>query len=189
MKALLLLTWLFAISMTVAHEVRAATDWTRTCAAVGHFAGLVAVQRDQNVPAEAAVNTARRILGQPGIITQAVGDEIAHQVYNTPQRSPEQENHALQTECLEPVSEPGGAVPRRAKVVVLAPIELNVGNNLIAHFTPDGRDSIITLKWHNDGGGHGHDVFAIEVAGAGRVTMPGGGDTIRDDPAHDRDMQ
>lgn len=179
---------LVVIGMTMGHRADAALDWTRTCATVGHFAGLVAAQRDQHVPLDTAVSTARRILIRPRMITDTVAHEIALQVYETPQRSPAQEEDVLRTECLTPVGEPPRAASRRARVVVLAPVELNVGTNQITDFTPDGRDATVTLTWHDDGSGRGHDVFAVTPAGAGPVVMPDGGDTIRDDPGQDRDM-
>ncbi|HJS87151.1 MAG TPA: hypothetical protein VJ779_16975 [Acetobacteraceae bacterium] len=179
---------LVVIGLTVGQRVRAA-DWTQVCASVGHFASLVAVQRDQSVPANTAVGTARRILNQPGMITDEVGNEIARQVYETPRRSPAQEEAALRTECLTPAGgEPSPAASHHPHVVALAPIELNAGPNYIANFAPDGRGAVVTLAWHDDGGGHGHDVFTVTVAGAGPVTMPGGSDAVRDDPNHDSDM-
>lgn len=188
MKAALAIA-LFVASMGLASGAHAAADWTEICATVGHFAGLLAAERDQQVPADAAVNAARRILDQPWMLSDAVSDEIARQVYGTPRRSPAQENASLRTECLTPPANPPGAPARPAHVVVLAPIELNVGSNHVTHFAPDGHDANITLQWHDDGNGHGYDVFTVIVAGAGPVVMPSGGDTLRDDPAHDRDMR
>lgn len=188
MKAILPIG-LVVVGLIVGHRVHAASDWTQTCASVGHFASLVATQRDQSVPADAAVSTARRILDQPRMITEEVGNEIARQVYDTPQRSPAQEEDMLRTECLTPAgNEPPRVAPRHARVVVLAPIELNVGVNHITNAAPDGRDATIVLTWQNDGSGYGHDVFAVTIAGAGPVVMPSGRDTVRDDPYHDRDM-
>ncbi|MBV8612632.1 MAG: hypothetical protein JOY66_02520 [Acetobacteraceae bacterium] len=176
------------IGLTVGQQVRAA-DWTQVCASVGHFAGLVATQRDQFVPANTAVSTARRILDQPRMITEEVSNEIARQVYGMPRRSPAEEEDMLRTECLTPAGgEPPRAAPRHARVVVLAPIELNVGPNHVTRFAPDGRAAIITLTWQDDGRGHGHDVFAATVDDGGPVVMPSGRDTVRDDPYHDRDM-
>lgn len=180
---------LIVLALAESRMARAAPDWTSACAVVGHFAGLVAAERDQHEPVEAATGTARRILDEPSMITDAVGDEIAHQVYDTPHRSPRQEDDILRTECLTPISKPGRGPSQHAEVAVLAPIELNVGANQVADFTPDGRDATVTLSWQDDEGGHGHDVFAVAVAGAGNVIMPSGGDTVRDDPDHDRDMR
>ena len=122
------------------------------------------------------------------MITDTVSREIALQVYETPLRSPAQEEDVLRTECLTPVGEPPRAASHDTRVVVLAPIELNVGANQVTTSTPDGRDATITLTWHDDGGGHGHDVFAVTPAGASPVMMPDGGNSVRDDPGHDRDM-
>jgi hypothetical protein len=167
-----------------------ATDWEQTCAQVGHFAGLLAVERDQRAPLGRAIKVARRLLDHPPMITEEVGDEIAHQVYASQALSPAQEDATLRAKCLTPVGQPSSeSRTPSARVEVLAPIELDVGSNQVARFAPDGRDATVILAWQDDGSGHGRDVFSASVTGSGSVIMPGGGDSIRDDPGNDRDMR
>ena len=84
------------------------------------------------------------------------------------------------------------------RITDLVPIPLDLGVNRIPRFAPDGRDGMIVLAWHDEGGGSGHDVFLVTMpsrSGMERrdVGVSGGGDlsrgaTIRDDPNHGDNM-
>jgi hypothetical protein len=179
----------FLLAVTGLADRAEASDWDQVCKEVGHFASLVAVERDQHAPLSSAIRVARRVLDQPPIITEEVGEEIARQVYATPERSPNEEDAVLGAKCLTPGNQPSsGADFKSQQVRILAPIELDVGVNQVARFTPDGRDAAVTLTWQDDGGGHGRDVFSVNVPDNGSVIMPDGSDSVWDNPGNDRDM-
>jgi hypothetical protein len=170
--------------------------WSHLCAAVGDFAGLLATHRDDGMSARDAIAMTGRLFsdGPPELLDRAVTDEIARQVYATPALTPRQESVALKARCLTPdvgarSRTPRPAIPSEHVVTHLVPIPLDKGVNHV------GPDVEIVLDWHDDGGGHGHDVFVVTIP-----TSPGPSDgrfmpanavapaerTIADDP-HDGD--
>jgi hypothetical protein len=160
-----------------------ATDWTRTCDVVSHFAELVSVARDERQPAGRATLRAQQLLNHPDVLVPDVANEITRQIYETPERTPDEEAASFRTRCLTPVWANTNVV--QPTIGTLIPIKLSIGVNHIA--TPEGGFDL-TLSWKDDGNGRGHDVFTATVPGVGAILMPDG-HAIADDPADDQDMR
>ncbi len=165
---------IFAMLCASSSSVQA-TDWTRTCDVVSHFAELVSVARDERQAAGRATSRVQQLLNHPDVLVPDVANEITRQVYETPTLTPGEEAASFRRRCLTP----------QPTIGALIPIKLSIGVNHIA--TPEGGFDL-TLSWKDDGDGHGQDVFTATVPGAGAILMPDGY-SIVDDPADDQDMR
>jgi hypothetical protein len=179
--------------MGTATQARAdPVTWGRLCAAVGDFAGLVAVYRNEGAPQSVATAMTRSLFGSgpPELLDRTVSDEIARQVYATPSLSPQQETDALKAKCLTPEA---NAAPRKATrtapsehvITNLVPIPLDRGVNRIEAAAPGGRAIDVVLDWHDDGDGRGHDVFLVRGPGD---ADPSKAVTLADDPHEGDDV-
>jgi hypothetical protein len=146
--------------------------WDSLCSAVGDFAGLVAVHRNEGVSKSTAIALARELFsnGPPELLDRAVTDEIARQVYATPALTPEQETASLKAKCLTPEKDaslprPSGTVSSGHVITDLVPIPLDKGVNRVE--AANGEKADIVLGWQDEGAGRGHDVFTVTIPSAG----------------------
>ncbi len=182
----LALAFIALTSSVAAAPARAAPiTWDRLCSAVGDFAGLLAVHRNEGTPASVAIAITRGLFsdGPPELLDRAVTSEIARQVYATPTLTPEQETASLKGKCLTPDADANSKRPTRTTVsghaiTHLVPVPLDRGMNRIEAAEPGGRAIDVALDWQDEGEGHGHDVFTVTMPPAG--PGPAAASTIAD---------
>jgi hypothetical protein len=184
------IVWFAVSALVTASPAHAQQSWNGVCDSVGRFAAIVATEREGRAAVEAAVQQARGQLPDDAVLPGDVADEIAHEVYLHPAMTPVQAKVTMRARCLAVQATRVAAMPAPPEhpvVAALIPIALHSGVNAVADFLPGGGPAIVRLAWHDDGNGHGRDVFTASVPGAGRIGMPDG-DSVADEPRRDYDM-